>query len=50
MSEAKPVPRELWVVLGFVLGVLAGGGTVKATDLVAVSEVVCPEEEASDAE
>jgi len=44
MSQPKPLPREAWVVFGFVLGVLAGGGTVKVADFAAVAEVVCPEQ------
>ena len=46
MEPAKPLPREAWVVIGFVLGILVGGGSVKASDLVAVSDVVCPEADA----
>ena len=40
---AQPVPREAWAVLGFLAGLLVAGGTVTVTDLVTVSEAVCPE-------
>ena len=40
---SQPVPREAWAVLGFLAGLLVAGGTVTVTDLVTVSEAVCPE-------
>ena len=39
----KPVPREFFAAVGFLFGVLLGGGTVEIVDLSGASEVKCEE-------
>ena len=38
-----PVPREIFAAVGFLFGVLLGGGTVEVVDLSGASEVKCEE-------
>ena len=49
-TTTQPIPREVWAVAGFIAGLLVAGGTVTVTDLVTVSEAVCPEVQAAPVE